>query len=313
MMVPKLHEEATMQKRKVSTAVAGLLALAACTDLAHAQSAPSPTTTIAFPMIGIGFNQTLQVNVITYPPNPCAVLVSVYSATGEVIVSFEEGDPGKPLQLGNVVSSFPHRMEVRPEVTLTPSPTAASSACAAQATAEIFDNFTKTAWVVALGDCHPPGPNTMPIGPAFCPGPNVYPPKPIMPIYLGPVGLTFEQTARLNVVAPHPPDPCIGTLGFIDPRGIAIIPPNPQQGSGQSGPRGWPSGLSGFDRAGGRGRYGSPAARGCRCLHADDRTAVLHRLIGGVRPRYRLDAYLLPAGAKCCAGTSTVIPLRAPQ
>jgi hypothetical protein len=49
-----------------------------------------------------------------------------------------------------------------------------------------------------------------------------------MPIYLGPVGLTFEQTARLNVVA-HPPNPCAGTLGFIDPSGIAIIPPNPQQ------------------------------------------------------------------------------------
>ena len=78
---------------------------------------------------------------------------------------------------------------------------------AAQATAEIFDNFTKIAWVVAPG-LIPPGP-------------------PIMPIYLGPVGLTFEQTARLNVVAPHPPEPCFGSIGFIDPSGKATIEPVP--------------------------------------------------------------------------------------
>ena len=193
------------RKRKVPAALTGLLALAACTDLAYAQSAP--TATIAFPMMGIGFDQKLQVNVITFPPNPCAVLVTFYSAAGEVIVAFEQGDPDKPLRLGNVVSSFPQRMEVRPEVTLTPPVGVSPSACAAQATAEIFDNLSKTAWVVVPG-LIPPGPSTM-------------------PIYLGPVGLTFEQTARLNVVA-HPPNPCIGTIGFIDPSGKAIIPPNQQ-------------------------------------------------------------------------------------
>jgi hypothetical protein len=48
--------------RKVPAALAGLLTFAACTGFAHAQ--PAPTATIAFPMIGIGFNQTLQVNVV---------------------------------------------------------------------------------------------------------------------------------------------------------------------------------------------------------------------------------------------------------
>jgi hypothetical protein len=193
------------------------------------------------------------------------------------------------LQLGKLVSSFPQRAEVRPEVTLMPSPAASPIACAVQATAEIFDNFTKTAWVVAPGVCIPPGPTTMPIGPAFCPpGPTNIPPGPQT---FGPVGLTLEQTARLNVVA-HPPQPCAGTLGFIDPRGIAIIPPNPQQGSGQKS----------VDLASGQATYldltGLAAAPGgCRCLLADDRTAVLHRLLGGVRPRYRLDAHLRPAGA----------------
>jgi hypothetical protein len=132
------------------------------------------------------------------------VLVTVYSDEGEVLVAFEEGDPSKPLQLGNVVSSFPQRMEVRPEVTLTPPAGVSPSACQAQATAEIFDNFSKTAWVLA--------PGLLPNGP------------PQVPIYLGPVGLIFEQTARLNVVA-FPTGPCRGSIGFIDPSGRAIIEP----------------------------------------------------------------------------------------
>ena len=184
--------------------MAGLLVAAGYAGFAHAQ--PAPTSTIAFPMIGIGFNQTLQVNVVLHPPQPWIVTVTVYSDGGEVIVAFEQGDPDKPLRLGNVVSSFPQRMEVRPEVTLTPPVGVSPSACAAQATAEIFDNFSKTAWVVTPG-LVPPGPTQM-------------------PIYLGPVGLTFEQTARLNVVA-HPPNPCIGSIGFIDPSGKAIIEPVP--------------------------------------------------------------------------------------
>jgi hypothetical protein len=40
--------------------------------------------------------------------------------------------------------------------------------------------------------------------------------------FLGPVGLTFEQTARLNVVAAFPPNPCAGTIGFIDSSGNPI-------------------------------------------------------------------------------------------
>jgi hypothetical protein len=44
-----------------------------------------------------------------------------------------------------------------------------------------------------------------------------------MPTFVGPVGLTFEQTARLNVVA-YPPNPCNGTMGFVDTTGKTIIP-----------------------------------------------------------------------------------------
>jgi hypothetical protein len=70
----------------------------------------------------------------------------------------------------------------------------------------VFDNFTRTDWVVTPG-LVPPGP-------------------PITPISLGPVGLIFEQTARLNVVA-HPSEPCFGTIGFTDTSGNPIGSPMP--------------------------------------------------------------------------------------
>jgi hypothetical protein len=188
-------------KRRVPATLTGLLALAACTDFAHAQSDP---TAVEFPMIGIGFDQTVQVNVLQHPPQPCKVLVTVYTDEGEVLVAFEQGDPDKPLQFGKVVSFFPQRIEVRPEVTLTPPAGVSASACHAQATVEVFDNFSRSAWVLAQG-----------LQPQ---------PPPFMPIYLGPVGLIFEQTARLNVVA-FPSGPCKGSIGFIDPSGSAIIEP----------------------------------------------------------------------------------------
>jgi hypothetical protein len=124
-------------------------------------------------------------------------------------------------------------VEVRPEVTLTPPVGVSPSACAAQATAEVFDNFSKTAWVVVPG-LVPPGP-------------------PVMPIYLGPVGLTFEQTARLNVVA-HPPNPCIGTIGFITERQSDHLAQS--AGAGVSESRARPRDVLGFDRHRRRGRYG---------------------------------------------------------
>jgi hypothetical protein len=43
---------------------------------------------------------------------------------------------------------------------------------------------------------------------------------------LRPVGLTFEQVARLSVVA-YPPNPCTGTIGFVDTTGKVIVPLTP--------------------------------------------------------------------------------------
>jgi hypothetical protein len=184
------------QKRKVPTALAGLLAFAACTGFAHAQSDP---TAVEFPMIGVGFNQTFQLNVVSV--NPCEVQLAILDSNGTTLRKLIGRLRFQSISITNQVSAFPLRKELQAIVSLQPITT---SPCGAQATAEVFDNFTKTAWVLAQG-----------LQPQ---------PPPFMPIYLGPVGLIFEQTARLNVVA-FPSGPCKGSIGFIDPSGRAIIEP----------------------------------------------------------------------------------------
>ena len=195
-----------MQTTKVLTTLAALVALSGFAELGYAQPVP---TTIAFPMIGVGFNQFLQLNVISFPPNPCVITVGVLGPKGEVIVAFEEGSPDRPLIVGNQVSFVPQRKEIRPVVILMPPPGSAA-ACQGQATAEVFDGLTGADWVVTPG-LVPPAPQQIPPGPAT------------MPIFLGPVGLSFQQTARLSVVA-YPPNPCSGTMGFVDTTGKAIVP-----------------------------------------------------------------------------------------
>jgi hypothetical protein len=200
-----------MALRKILTALAGVVAFNGFMGLAHAQSDP---TAVEFPMIGVGFNQTLQLNVISLPNSPCAMQLAIFDSNGATVASGSVPPPetltityGKiKFDYKNQVSGFPQRKEFRPEVILTPPPGVAPSACQAQAMVEVFDNFTGTDWVVTPG-LVPPGPN-------------------VMPIYLGPVGLIFEQTARLNVVA-HPPNPCIGTIGFTDTSGNPIGSPMP--------------------------------------------------------------------------------------
>jgi hypothetical protein len=198
-------------RHTILTTLVSLVVFNGFTGLAHAQSDP---TAVEFPMIGIGFDQTLQLNVISLPSSPCAMQLAIFDSNGATVATVSVPPP-ETLKITynsinfdykNQVSRFPQRKEFRPEVILTPPAGVAPSACQAQATAEVFDNFARTDWVLTPG-LVPPGPQTM-------------------PIYLGPVGLIFEQTARLNVVA-HPPNPCIGTIGFIDTSGNPIGSPMP--------------------------------------------------------------------------------------
>jgi hypothetical protein len=105
---------------------------------------------------------------------------------------------------------FPQRVELQAEVTLAPPP-GTTAPCTAQAAVEIYDNFTRTDWVTAPLI-------SQEVLVAFEQG------QPDTPIIIGPVGLTAEQTARFNVVA-HPPNPCIGTMDFIDTSANQLLPP----------------------------------------------------------------------------------------
>jgi hypothetical protein len=80
------------QKMKILTTTVGLLTLNGFTGLAHAQLAP-PTSTIAFPMVGIGFNQTLQLNVISLPSGPCRMQLAIFDSNGATVASGSVGPP----------------------------------------------------------------------------------------------------------------------------------------------------------------------------------------------------------------------------
>ena len=196
-----------VETTKVLTTLATLLALNSFIEPAHAQSAPS--STIEFPMVGIGFGQTYQLNIISF--NPCGLQLTIFDSMGTTVKQFVPGNSTfGSMTFDHPASAFPLRKQLHGVVTLRPATT---SPCQAQATVEVFDDLTRTDWLVTPG-LIPPGPQQIPPGP------------PTMPIFLGPLGLIFEQTARLSVVA-HPPNPCIGTLGFTDTSGNPIGSPTP--------------------------------------------------------------------------------------
>jgi len=187
--------------------IAGVFVLAfnGLVALAHAQSAPPPTSTIAFGMVGVGFGQTFQLNAVSF--NPCLLDLAIYDSNGTQLGHLKVSFPffgAASLPIKSQVSSFPNRAELRGEV-IAQSPPGTATPCQAQATVEVYDDFAKFTSVATPGVLQPPGPTQFPPG----------------PIQFGPVGLGFLQTARLNLVA-HPPGPCMGTLSFLDVQGNPI-------------------------------------------------------------------------------------------
>ncbi len=166
------------------------------------QAQPAPASIIDFPMVGVGFDQTFQVNVATV--NACALQFAVYDSNGMNIGSQSSGaGTGKVTFHSFRITDFvkiPRQLaELRAVITLVPPPTVA--ACDAQGTVEIFNDFTHVTSVVA-----PQLPAVQAGSPFFG---------------LGPVGAGEFQTVRLNVLA-HPPNPCFGILGFVDANGNPI-------------------------------------------------------------------------------------------
>jgi hypothetical protein len=179
-----------------------------------------PWTHVPFPVTGIRLGQTIKVNVVEGPvpipgPGPCEALLNIYDASNKLVASQRVTPPGSvafdyslrsAIGAGRPVT----RKEFRPEVILMPNTPAAggpaTGACQALASAEVYDDLTKSTSLIV---------------PEKNPGPGGLPAE-----QFGPVGVGFLQTVRLNVAA-FPPNPCVGTFSFTDVQGNALRAPSP--------------------------------------------------------------------------------------
>jgi hypothetical protein len=174
-----------------------LLLCSLLTPLVTAQVAPKNATNFA--MIGITRGQTLQINVVAFPPDPCFAQLGFQNSSGNpvgttVAVTLQPGESASLAINGNGLTSvLGERVQVLPTVVPV-----AGIANACQASAEIFDN--------ALG-----------ITSVLVPGAVGYRSNPA----LGMLGVTVVETVRLNVVA-YPPDPCVGQISFLNSNGALV-------------------------------------------------------------------------------------------
>jgi len=177
-----------------------VFALTVCSclsSLAAAQVLPSNATN--FPMIGITRNQTLQINLVTYPTDPCFAQLGFQNSSGSPVgttlsVTLQPGQSASLAINGNTLTNtFGQRVEVLP--TVLPDAGIVSSC---QASAEVFDN------VLGITSVLVPGAVGYPLNPE-----------------LGMLGVTVLQTVRLNVVA-FPTDPCVGQISFLNSNGELI-------------------------------------------------------------------------------------------
>jgi hypothetical protein len=193
-----------------------LLALVLASAALHGQVPRG--SAVNFGMIGLSESQTLRLSIIAYPPapilppDPCIAQLGFANSSGSPVgptktVNLGPGQ-GDSLDLkGNTLIWPPTpiggRMEVRPVVTMLPSPGGGAPACLASA--EIVDSFSGFSLVLA-------------------PGVIAWPPDPVF----GLQGVAWGQVLRLNVVA-WPPGPiggvvCVARLSFVDKLGNAAGP-----------------------------------------------------------------------------------------
>jgi hypothetical protein len=164
----------------------------------------------SFGMIGISAGQTLQLNLVAFPPSPifppepiCMAEMGFQDTNGKPlgtskIVTLSMGESASLTLNGSTLAKTGQRVEVQPIV--TPNATYPPDPCFASV--ELMDNLIGT--VVGV------------------PGSVGYPPEPIF----GMLSVTALETARLNVVA-YPPNPCIGQLRFADKNGNMLGKPLP--------------------------------------------------------------------------------------
>jgi hypothetical protein len=168
--------------------------------LTHAASGQTlPGSSSYFPMIGLAWGQTLQVNLVAYPPDPCVAQMGFLNAEGIAVgpVNSVTLQPGQSASLsinGNAVAAaFGQRAELMPQILINPN---SPSVC--QATAEVVDDLLGTTTALASGA------SGFPANPVF-----------------GLLHVTALETVRLNISA-YPPDPCNATISFVNGNGALI-------------------------------------------------------------------------------------------
>ena len=199
-------------KQHALTSALGVLIALATTNHTLAQVPSGPTS---FPMVGITGAQTLQLNLVAFPPDPCSQVQLGFQNRNGVAVGPRETtpalQPGQSVSLalnGNTLVAADQRVELLPTVTGLDG---ASTGASCVASVEVVNNSNAVTTVVA-------------------PGAVAWPPNPVF----GMLGVTALQTVRLNVVA-FPPNPCIGTIGWADRNGTPIgTPIAVQLGAGQA-------------------------------------------------------------------------------
>lgn len=181
--------------------IVNLMLLLTLAGLGWAQSLPNTTN---FPMIGVVRGQTLQINVVAVPPDPCFAQLGFQDINGNPLgttmnVALQAGQSASlAVNADTLTSVIGQRVEVLPAV--VPTVVVSSSAIVNQcdASAEVFDNLLGGDSVVVPGA----------VG------------FPAVPIF-GMLGVTELQTVRLNVVA-FPPVPCDGELSFVNSNGVQV-------------------------------------------------------------------------------------------
>jgi hypothetical protein len=182
-------------KQHTLTSALGVFIALATANIALAQG---PTS---FPMVGITGAQTLQLNVVAYPPVPCnMVQLGFQNRNGVAVgpsetVTLQSGESMSLALNGNSLVGADQRVEVHPTVS---GMDGAATGASCVASVEVINNVNGVTTVLT-------------------PGAVGFPPTPAF----GTLGVTSFQTVRLNVVA-FPPTPCIGTIDWADTNGNPI-------------------------------------------------------------------------------------------
>ncbi len=186
-------------KQHTFTSALGVLIALTTANVALAQVSPGPTS---FPMVGITGAQTLRLNLVAFPPTPCATVKLGFQNRNGVAVGPSKTtmtlQPGQSVSLtlnGSSLVAADQRVELLPTVT---GMDGAATGAACVASVEVINNANSVTTVLASGA----------VG---------FPPDPVF----GMLGVTSLQTVRLNVVA-FPPSPCIGTISWGDMNGTQI-------------------------------------------------------------------------------------------